>query len=187
MKECRDLKELHPKVEEMANELVKRCITKGLILGIGETYRSIERQDYLYEQGRSRPGQIVTYAKGNTKSSYHQWRLAVDFFQNIKGKEYEPKFLEAIGEIAEEIGFEWGGRWLMGDSCHLQVTFGLSIEELRSGAKIPELEPTSTYIAAVEKLYRKEILTDKELWTIPRNIKPKHIEALIIKVACAIQ
>lgn len=187
MKECRDLTELHPKVEEMAKALVKRCKAEGLILGVGETYRTIERQDYLYEQGRTRPGAIVTNAKGSSKSSYHQWRLALDFFQNIKGREYERPFMQKVGLIAEEIGFEWGGRWLMDDSCHLQCTFGLSIKDLNDGKKIPDLQPSSTYLQAVDKLNRKGIIGNKELWEKPTEIKPNHIESLIIKVACAIE
>lgn len=184
MKECRDLAELHPKVEEMARQLIKKCESKGLKIGVGETYRSKERQNYLYEQGRNRPGQIITYAKGDDLSSYHQWRLAFDFFQNIKGKEHETEFLKQVGTIAEEVGFEWGGRWLMADTCHLQYTFGLSIADLKAGKKIPNLAPNKTYLSAVEKLHRKGVISDKKLWEDPTKIKPTHIESLIIKVAC---
>ncbi|MGE7841407.1 hypothetical protein ACQKNX_11485 [Lysinibacillus sp. NPDC093712] len=41
---------------------------------ITETYRSQERQNYLYAQGRTRPGQIVT----STLNSNHKSRLACD-------------------------------------------------------------------------------------------------------------
>lgn len=187
MNECRSLSELHPKVEEMAGELVKRCKAKGLILGIGETYRTKDRQNYLYAQGRTRPGAIITYAKGDEMSSYHQWRLALDFFQNIKGKEYEKDFMQEVGKIAEDIGFEWGGRWLMQDTCHLQYTFGLSINDLKAGKKIPNLEPSKTYLQALEKLNRKGIVSDMKLWEDATKVKPTHIESLIIKVACALE
>ncbi|WP_305953442.1 M15 family metallopeptidase [Paenibacillus sp. P32E] len=44
-------------------------ITQGL--------RTIAEQDALYAQGRTKPGQIVTNARGRT--SYHNFGLAVDF------------------------------------------------------------------------------------------------------------
>lgn len=139
MNSCRDLKELHPVVKVLAEKLIAECEKQGLKIGISETYRSIERQDYLYSQGRTRPGNVVTNAKGSSMSSYHQWRLAFDFFQNIKGKEYDPAFMQKVGKIGQSLGLEWGGSWTgFKDTPHFQYTFGLSITDLKSGKKPPE-------------------------------------------------
>lgn len=84
MAECRDINELHPKVKELALKLVELCKQNGLNIAIGETYRTKERQNELYAQGRTKPGNIVTNARGDSMSSYHQWRLAFDIFNNKK-------------------------------------------------------------------------------------------------------
>ena len=48
-----------------------------------EGWRSPRRQRYLYEQGRTRPGSTVTYARG--WESYHQYGLACDFVGFVDG------------------------------------------------------------------------------------------------------
>lgn len=138
-KECREISELHPTVREMAKELMARCEKAGIPAKIGETYRTRNRQDELYAQGRTTPGKIVTHAKGNTMSSYHQWRLAFDVFINIKGKEYDRVLLEQVGQLGEAIGLEWGGRWqTFPDSPHFQFTGGLTIQDLKQGRTLED-------------------------------------------------
>lgn len=138
-KECREIKELHPMVRKMAEELMRCCEKEKIPLGIGETYRTRNRQDELFAQGRTKPGKIVTYAPGNTRSSYHQWRLAFDVFVNQKGKEYDEELLTRIGRLGERVGLEWGGSWTsFVDKCHFQYTGGLSIQDLKQGKNIEE-------------------------------------------------
>ena len=194
--ECRDVDRLDPLIQKKVKQLQDICKSRGLALGIGETFRSVERQNYLYEQGRTRPGAIVTYAKGEAKESYHQWGLAVDFFQNIKGKEYDAYFMNTIGEIAESIGFDWGGNWLMKDTPHLQMTFGLTIKDLNAGKSVEEAKMYQDmvkqvandiqYIEAVNKLNRKSVISDTELWLNPSKVQEKHIKSTIIKMATMI-
>lgn len=135
---CRDLNELNPYVKELAEEFLDKCARAGLKVVITETYRSPARQDYLYSQGRTIPGKIVTNATGKAKSSYHYWRLAFDVCQNVKGAAYDNAFFAKVGPIGESVGLEWGGRWTSPvDKPHFQYTFGLSISQLKNGAKIP--------------------------------------------------
>lgn len=138
-KACRAIEELHPKLREMAKELVLSCEKQGIPVGISETYRTRNRQDDLFAQGRTTPGKIVTYARGRTMSSYHQWRMAFDVFINQKGKAYDEKLLRQVGEIGQKIGLEWGGAWLsFVDMPHFQYTGGLSIEDLKRGMHLQE-------------------------------------------------
>lgn len=111
-----DLNELHPLVKEQAILLMDKCKQQGLNAKIIETYRSQERQNYLYEQGRSRPGQIVTW----TKSSNHTARKAFDVIQNVKGDEYNSAFLTKVGKLAKEFGLDWGGTWSTPDKPHFE-------------------------------------------------------------------
>ena len=92
-------------VRSQALRLLELAQQKGMKVKIIETYRSQERQDYLYEQGRTRPGKIVTH----TRSSIHTTKLAFDMIQNIAGKEYDKPFLDKLGELGKSIGLEWGG------------------------------------------------------------------------------
>ena len=190
MEPIKDLNRLHPKVKELAEKLLEKCKEEGLNIGISETYRTVERQDYLYEQGRTRAGSIITYARGSSKSSYHQWGLAFDVFQNIRGKEYDLGVLKRVGEIGESIGLEWGGRFKgFVDTPHFQYTFGLTIQELNEGKRPPEdtikeeqLSHDEAYLQAVEILASKGIIGMTDLWK-EKKYKPKHVDSLIIKMA----
>ena len=62
------LSELHPQVEAMCRTFMAGCAAKGLDVLITCTYRSRAEQDELYAQGRTKPGKIVTNAKGGQSS-----------------------------------------------------------------------------------------------------------------------
>lgn len=119
----RDITQLHPRLQELIAKLKKQCEAEGMKLGIGECLRTVAEQDALYAQGRTKPGAKVTNAKGSTYSSQHQWGIAVDVFQNIKGREYEITFLKRVGGYAKSLGLGWGGDWTSPvDMPHLYLT-----------------------------------------------------------------
>lgn len=186
---CRDLNKLHPKVKELAEQLLKECASAGLNIKITETYRSVARQDELYAQGRTTKGNIVTYAKGSDMSSYHQWALAFDVCNNVKGKEYDIGVLSKVGAIGQKLGLEWGGSWKdFKDYAHFQYTFGLSIADLKAGKKPPEYKPADEeYLSALNVLISKKIITSPDLWKNLDKVNAAHIRSLIIKVALALK
>ena len=104
-----DMSYLHPRFRNALEKLKQQCDAAGLALGFSSGYRSAAEQDELYAQGRTKPGSIVTNAKGGT--SQHNWGIAADFFQNIKGREWEAWFFDRVGAMAEALGLGWGGRW----------------------------------------------------------------------------
>ena len=65
----RDITLCHPRLQTLAAELTKECEKQGLKIKIGETLRTTAEQDALYAQGRTKPGTIVTNAKGSSYSS----------------------------------------------------------------------------------------------------------------------
>lgn len=137
VKDCRDLNELHPYVKHLAEKLLAECKRQGLNIIITETYRTKERQDYLYAQGRTRPGNIVTNAKGASMQSIHQWRLAFDICHNKRGDEYNMTILNKAAKIAKSFGLEWGGDWTsFTDYPHFQYVEGLDIADLKAGKTI---------------------------------------------------
>lgn len=133
MKNSRSLDDLTPKVRAMAIEFVKRCAAEGIDVIITSTLRDYEAQDALFAQGRTKPGDIVTNARGGF--SYHNFGVAFDFCP-IKGGKCQWKneaLFRRCGEIGEEIGLEWAGRWFgrMREMAHLQDA-EVNLEELRA-------------------------------------------------------
>lgn len=118
-KTCRDLSELTEQAQRACKLFLENCKAKGLNVLITETYRSQERQNYLYEQGRTRPGKKVTW----TKQSRHTSRRAWDICKNVKGQEYsDSNFFKQCGEIAAELGITWGGIWKSSpDTPHFEI------------------------------------------------------------------
>lgn len=105
---CRDLSELLPMAQTACRLLFQECYKAGIKnIFITETYRSQERQNYLYTQGRSRPGQIVTW----TLSSRHKSRLAWDIAVGPPQSLYDVLTLTRVGRIAKKLGITWGGSW----------------------------------------------------------------------------
>lgn len=184
---CKDLNELHPKVKELALKFLEECKKQGLNIGISETYRTVERQDYLYAQGRTRSGNIVTQSKGSDMQSYHQWRLAFDMFNNVKGQEYSTAVLEKAGAIGQKLGLEWGGNWRgFSDSPHFQYTFGLSIKDLKNGKRPPDIavvkvdEEQVKYEKTIGKLFGLGIIDTPDAWVPQPNMK--YVEAIVVKI-----
>lgn len=128
----RDTKALHPDLQEKIILLQKKCKEAGITIMIGECLRTKAEQDALYAQGRTKPGKIVTNAKGSTYSSMHQWGVAVDFYLKMDvdgdGSASDDTFnnstslFNKVGKIGQSIGLEWGGSWKsMKDLPHFQL------------------------------------------------------------------
>ncbi|HIU48904.1 MAG TPA: M15 family metallopeptidase [Candidatus Avimonoglobus intestinipullorum] len=115
----RDISALTPQAQEACRLFLKYCTDAGLAVRITETYRSQARQEYLYEQGRTRPGAVVTW----TKNSRHTARRAWDICKNVKGEEYsDPAFFKSCGAIAAQLDITWGGTWKTPDTPHFEIT-----------------------------------------------------------------
>lgn len=138
----RDTTQLHPLLQAKIVQLKAECKKQGLNIAIGECLRTVAEQDALYAQGRTKPGKIVTNAKGSSHSSQHQWGISFDFFQNVKGKEFDnsKKFFNKVGKIAESIGLGWGGSWTsIVDLPHCYLdTWGSTTTRLKSTYGKPE-------------------------------------------------
>jgi len=102
MTRINDIDELKPQMKKKVEKLLQLAKENDLKVVVFETYRSQERQNWLYEQGRTRPGRIVTW----TKNSRHKQREAVDMV-----------FLDKNGN------YTWNGDWNklieLGEQCGL--------------------------------------------------------------------
>lgn len=79
----------------------------GMAAHLFEGWRSAERQEALYNQGRSQPGQIITMA--HAWGSWHQYGLAADIAFGGPGNWSWEGDWQRLGEIMQELGLEWFG------------------------------------------------------------------------------
>jgi len=93
----------------------------GYEMALIEGYRSPQRQEQLLAQG-------VRVTGVGANMSYHQYGLAADcaFFINgrIAISERDPEVMRAYqlyGELAEQAGLTWGGRWQLQDYGHVEL------------------------------------------------------------------
>lgn len=154
--------QLHPKIRTEVEQLINQAETflpKNIVIRIVEHYRSFEYQNQLYAQGRTKPGSIVTNAKGG--QSYHNYGLAFDFAfavdKNGDGKVDELSWdtradfnkngisdWREVVNVFRKAGYIWGADWdndgktksegdkdeHLVDAPHLQKTFGFSEKQL---------------------------------------------------------
>lgn len=86
------------------------------------TYRDNEEQGQLWEQGRLKPGPIVTWAQPGDSPHNQVPSAAFDIaFIRDGVTEWDPVHFSRFAEIAEWYGIEWGGRWPTPDRPHFQI------------------------------------------------------------------
>ena len=123
------LGKVHPELAKRVTELIAALAAQGLTVEVIQGLRTFEEQDALYEQGRSKPGQVVTKAKGG--QSNHNYGLAVDLCPFVGGQPQwnDNKGFVRIGAEAEKLGLEWGGDWQKFiDKPHVQLP-GLTVNQ----------------------------------------------------------
>lgn len=144
-----------PVLDQVHPELALRVRTLIILLGHNDLpyaafagNRSWPQQDALYAQGRTRPGKIVTRARGG--ESEHNYGLAVDLAEDgdltREGMQWSWAKLTdylKIGSFAKMVGLEWGGLWKsFKDYPHVQLTCGLTIpnlQELHARGGLPQV------------------------------------------------
>lgn len=145
---------LIPCVKSAAEALIDRSYAAGIPIIIVQGLRTIAEQNGLYAQGRTKPGAIVTNARGGY--SYHNFGVAIDFALLLPngGVSWDTKrdgdsdgiadWDEVVAQ-AKRIGWDWGGDWrTFTDLPHFEITFGLSTADYRAGKR-----PTQAQLDAV--------------------------------------
>lgn len=123
------LSKVHPLLAERVRHLV------GLLAAdyrVVQGLRTYEEQNDLYAQGRTKPGQKVTNARGGF--SNHNFGLAVDLCPFDANGNPDWNNLAAFKEIGKYVhemgGLEWGGDWKFVDRPHFQLP-GLTVSLCR--------------------------------------------------------
>lgn len=154
---------LHPKIrQEVADTIamVEAGFPPTIKVRVVQGLRTIAEQDALFAQGRTKPGQIVTKARGG--SSYHNYGLAIDFAL-LYDNDGDGKFDELSWNIAKDgdkdgivdwqemvrafkdLGYHWSGdNRTFKDMPHIEKSFGYSVHQLR--AKVAAGDVTDGYV-----------------------------------------
>jgi len=138
------ISELHPAIRDKVVAAIDKAETAlgpYAQIRIVEGLRTIEYQNNLFAQGRTKPGKIVTRARGG--KSWHNYGLAVDctiMYDRDKNGTFEflswdealdadhdgeADYKEMINAFKSE-GFDWGGDFKsIKDDDHFEMKFGM--------------------------------------------------------------
>jgi peptidoglycan L-alanyl-D-glutamate endopeptidase CwlK len=112
---------LQPEVRPYARSLVLKAASMGITIKVISGLRTYDEQNALYAQGRTKPGKIVTNARGGF--SNHNFGIAFDIgvFDGASYIPESPRY-KAVGALGSELGLEWGGNWkTIKDEPHFQL------------------------------------------------------------------
>lgn len=186
----RGFKFLHPALRQNLEDALDECYSKGLMVYVFESYRTLDRQQYLYEQGRTREGRIVTNAR--PLYSYHNYGLAFDLVFDGDERDgiqwswegdYNSDVLEddkrddytRVGEIFERYGYEWAARWKMHkETPHFQLPYGFTIGE---AVRLYDVKGLQGVWDEITERWRK--INTKNLEALARKDREKEIEKLV--------
>jgi peptidoglycan L-alanyl-D-glutamate endopeptidase CwlK len=140
---------LHPKVREDVKKCVEEAeagFPENMAIRIVQGLRTIDEQNALYAQGRTKPGPIVTKAVGGR--SYHNYGLAVDFallkdkdnngtFETLSwdtkedfDKDGVRDWMEVV-KVFKKYGWVWGGDFTsIKDDPHFEKSFNFKTAHL---------------------------------------------------------
>lgn len=136
----RDLTLLAPKFRAAVLAAISDCGTNDFPVKVNEAFRSQARQAFLFAQGRTRPGPIVTHAP-TSLTSWHGYGLAVDIIHQTRA--FEPfgkdgraneRWFHEVGAIFKRNGCSWGGDWTKPDTPHMQ--WGKCMASPTDGARL---------------------------------------------------
>lgn len=127
----RDIRDLCPELQCLFHKFAERLKELEVEFIVTCTYRSKIEQDALYAQGRTKPGKIVTNARGG--QSKHNMvddknnpaSRAFDIVPLINGKpdwNIKNESWAVAARVGDGLGLEWGGSWIHSkDFPHFQL------------------------------------------------------------------
>ncbi len=120
---------LHPKARGLFTDFITKAENElGVTIRVVQGTRTFAEQQAIYDQGRTKPGKIVSNAKPG--SSFHNYGLAVDLVE-IKpdGANWNFPYAKLIPFMPP--GMKWGGSFrTFKDMPHFEVAFGKTWREL---------------------------------------------------------
>ncbi len=130
---------LHESIQARARDLLQLAFDNGIALVVTQGLRTLAEQKALYDQGRTKPGPIVTNSPPG--SSWHNFGLAFDVAELV-GDAYhyphDPAWWVRVGELGKSLGLQWGGDFVtFVDRPHFEYHPGLRLADARAGRLPP--------------------------------------------------
>lgn len=139
---------LHPKVRDDFHAFVEEAEEElGIILRVVQGLRTFDEQQAIYDQGRTKPGKIVTNAPPG--SSYHNYGLAIDVAPLIEnGTKMDWGFdYKKLLPYAKKYDLVWGGNFKsIVDKPHFEKTLGYNWRTLLQKHKNKEYIEGTKYV-----------------------------------------
>lgn len=128
---------IHEHAQLVFYDFLQACHDNKFDVQITSGSRSFKEQDDLYAIGRTKPGRIITNAKGG--QSMHNYGIAIDIvIINRKGEcDWRLEMYEMLWRVAKKKDLNkqwlcWGGNWKsFKDSAHFDLSNGEPIEKIK--------------------------------------------------------
>lgn len=142
-----DKDKIHPRLFKIYCEVLEECNSKGKEYYAISGYRDPKEQQALFDQGRTKPGNIVTNSEGF--KSYHNFGLAIDssFDGDLKREGLQPSWdvqeYRTLAEVSKTKGLQSGLYFAkLVDAPHVQLALpsGISLDMLKVAFKKGGLE-----------------------------------------------
>jgi peptidoglycan L-alanyl-D-glutamate endopeptidase CwlK len=146
----RTIQPVHPKLMRCTTEIFRRMkFATGLDMRITWGFRSVDTQAEIYSKGRTSMGEPcpckikpcqkhpfgLPVTNASPIRSFHAYGIAVDTcFQGMDP--YLVRHLDAdhvwdlFGMYAKQANITWGGDFKFHDACHIELSLGLSIDDV---------------------------------------------------------
>lgn len=136
----RDVSKLYPDIRTRLAKVLTDMKDHFKEMFVVEGYRSFERQNYLYAQGRTfKDNKKVTNSMPG--DSLHNYGLAIDLAFKDSNPWAETHPWQDFGRIAKAHGFFWGNDFSsFVDKPHIQFTYGLTLKDIKERYSISGIE-----------------------------------------------
>lgn len=157
--------QLHPNIRPEVKRLIEQAeatLGQYTAIRIVQGLRTFAEQDTLYAQGRTKPGNIVTNARGG--ASNHNYGIAIDFailYDKDKNGSFETLSWDLLADsdhdgerdwmevvrIFEQANYIWGGSFhSIKDNPHLEKNIGLGWRQLQAKYNARDFILGTTYV-----------------------------------------
>lgn len=143
------LQQLHPYVRQRFEDFINEVeTTLNLVIRMEPPLRTFKEQQKLWDQGRTKPGEVVTWAPPG--SSYHHYGLAADLVPwRADHSDLDWKYdFKKWKPLADKHGLTWGGDWPKKkyDPDHFQYTAGYNWRDLLHKYEIKDFIAGTEYV-----------------------------------------
>lgn len=129
----RSIEDLTPVAQRRYHQFEALCNERGIFWMVTSTYRDQEQQDELFEQGRMKPGKVVTWTKHSRHTQRRAWDIVIikpgvqpQLLWNVKAdvdQDGVPDYEEAA-QVGRHLGLITGADFKNPDWPHFEVPEG---------------------------------------------------------------